>query len=217
MHPRTEDLLTIRDGEPMESTALERARAAPDFAHELERLVHMRRALDDLPELDTPQDGWGRVLESLDSSPPGRRAWWPWALRGAVAAAVAVGAMAYLMRAGQVRPTDPPALAATPSAVVQPATAAPAVPASFVSLVQQSERLERMLAEIPYQRPLMSGRTASMIVGLEDRIAYIDEQLTYGVARGLSPPQQQALWSERVELMNALVHVRLGQAEPAGF
>ena len=91
------------------------------------------------------------------------------------------------------------------------------VSTSLVSLVQQSERLERTLAEIPYQRPLMSGRTASTIVGLEDRIAFIDQQLMYGTVDGLKAPQRQALWSERVELMNALVHVRLAQAEPAGF
>ena len=89
--------------------------------------------------------------------------------------------------------------------------------ASYIQLVEESERLERMLADIPYQRPMMSGRTASTIVGLEDRIAFIDEQLTYGAASGLQMPEQRALWSERVDLMNALVYVRLGQAEPGGF
>ena len=61
-----------------------------------------------------------------------------------------------------------------------------------------------MLGQLSYQRPLMSGATASTIVGLEDRIAFIDEQLTYSAARGLPQPERAALWGERVDLMNAL-------------
>ena len=91
------------------------------------------------------------------------------------------------------------------------------VPASYSALVEESARLDRMLGQLQYQRPVMTGATASTIAGLEDRIAFIDEQLTYGSARGLPHPQRAALWGERVELMNALVHVRYAQAQPAGF
>jgi hypothetical protein len=74
-----------------------------------------------------------------------------------------------------------------------------------------------MLARIPYQRPVMTAGTASTIVGLEDRIAFIDEQLTLAAGNGAEVPQRQALWGERVELMNALVHVRFAQAQATGF
>jgi hypothetical protein len=63
----------------------------------------------------------------------------------------------------------------------------------------------------------MSGSTAMTIAGLEDRIGMIDAQLTYSTARGVAQPEREALWGERVELMNALVHVRFAQAEPTGF
>jgi hypothetical protein len=86
-----------------------------------------------------------------------------------------------------------------------------------VSLVRESERLERVLSQISYQRPLMKGSTAGTIVGLEDRILLIDEQLSYGSARGLPPPQRDALWGERVDLLNALVYVRLAQSQRPGF
>ena len=82
---------------------------------------------------------------------------------------------------------------------------------------QESARLERLLAEIPYQRPMMTARTARTIVGLEDRIAYIDEQLTFGTAYDMQIPAREALWGERVELMNALVHVRYAHAQRTGF
>ena len=91
------------------------------------------------------------------------------------------------------------------------------MPASYTALVAESARLERLLGQISYQRPLMSGATASTIVGLEDRIGVIDEQLTYSTARGCRSRERDALWGERVELMNALVQVRYAQAQPAGF
>jgi hypothetical protein len=96
--------------------------------------------------------------------------------------------------------------------------AAPVTPASYVSLVEESARLERLLAEMPEQRPVMTARTAGTIAGLEDRIAFIDEQLSYVAAGGgLAPPEQRALWGERVDLMSALVHVRYAQAQQTGF
>jgi hypothetical protein len=88
------------------------------------------------------------------------------------------------------------------------------VPASHPELVQESARLDRALRRVPYQRPMMSAETATTIAGLEDRIALIDEQITYSNARGVPQPQRVALWGERVDLMNALVHVRYAQAQP---
>jgi hypothetical protein len=91
------------------------------------------------------------------------------------------------------------------------------IPTSYPALVEQSARLDRALRRLSYQRPMMSVETATTITGLEDRIALIDEQITYGNARGFQQPQRTALWGERVELMNALVHVRYAQAQPTGF
>lgn len=202
----------------MDAAALEKARAAPGVTAGVERLERMRERLAGLPELAAPDGVWERVRAAADSDGHPRRTWLRWGARGALAATVAAAAMIYLMRSPQVAAPPPAQLATTPAIVPASRTdAAPVVPASLVSLVEQSERLERTLAQIPYQRPLMSGRTASTIVGIEDRIAFIDQQLMYGAAGELAMPQQRALWSERVELMNALVHVRLAQAEPAGF
>jgi hypothetical protein len=218
MHPRTEDLLTIRDGEPIDAAVLERARSAPGFAAELEQLERMRRRLADLPLLEAPAEIWERVLAGGNTPASPRRPWVQWLARCALAAAVAGAAVAYLGRSADVVPPSGPPVVTTPATVVTHAPeVAPVVAASYIQLVEESERLERMLADIRYQRPMMSGRTASTIVGLEDRIAFIDEQLTYGAASGLQMPEQRALWSERVDLMNALVYVRLGQAEPGGF
>jgi len=76
------------------------------------------------------------------------------------------------------------------------------------SLVQESARLERILLSIPQRRGLMQVGTASTIVALENQLAIVDAELSYGAAAGLAPKYKTVLWSERVDLLNALVQVR---------
>jgi flavin reductase (DIM6/NTAB) family NADH-FMN oxidoreductase RutF len=133
-----------------------------------------------------------------------------------VAAAVATAAVVYVTTSGPSR--HPEVAPATFVASGEPSAArAIATPASYVALVEQSGRLDQLLAELPAQRPLMTGATASTIAGLEDRIAFLDEQLAFSAAGKLPAPQRAALWSDRVELMNALVSVRYAEAQMNGF
>jgi hypothetical protein len=149
--------------------------------------------LRELPELPPPPGVWERVLEAERARRAGRRFWQRATALAAAAAVVAVGVTAYFV--------------SSPDAVFE------ADPASYSALVAESARLEQLLAELPAPRPLMAGSTASTIVGLEDRIALVDEQLSYAAAEQDASPYRQALWGERVELMNALVYVRFAQAQ----
>jgi len=212
--------LTIRDGEPLGAEERAAIEAQPLAARELERLRAVQRALRALPDLEPPPGIWERVVAAEQEAPFTPRRWLR-ALAGlGVAAAVAAVAIVYLAQ----NPAAPDWTAAGPAAVVVPdgggIRAAPYVaprPASYTVLVEESARLEKLLAQMPAPRPLMAASTATTIVGLEDRIAFLDQQLSYGAARGLQLRQRQALWSERVELMNALVHVRFAQAQGNGF
>jgi hypothetical protein len=230
MHPRTEDLLSVRDGEPVDAEV--RAAIKGDAAHsrEVERLGETRHALQELPELAAPDGIWARIeAVERETRPRG----YSWRLRAAgvgVAAAVAVAAVLLVgipsrPRNGFEQPREvAPGLQTN---VIDSTTGSPTLfdplvsgqvtAASYPALVQESARLDRMLRRLSYQRPMMSGETATTIAGLEDRIALIDEQLTYSNARGVPQPERTALWGERVELMNALVHVRYAQAQPTGF
>jgi len=160
--------------------------------------------LRELPELTPPPGLWERVLETQRVRAATRRL-----RRRAVAAAAAIamaGVSAALMLdrpRGPMRVVLPPASPTTALVVREPASYAP--------LVEESERLERLLAELPSRR-VMAGSTAGTIAGLEDRIAFVDAQLSYAAARDLAPTYREALWGERVELMNALVYVRSGLA-----
>ena len=231
MHPSTEDLLSVRDGEPLDARTSEVIAADARCAKEVERLDGLRIALRKLPDLEAPTGAWERIAAIEHETRYRRPSWIKRAAGLGVAAAVAAAAIIYLgspaagSRGSSARGSS---TLAAPEAARAPDDARFAgpggaqyggrvVPASYTELVAESARLERMLGQLSYQRPLMSGATASTIVGLEDRIAFIDEQLTYSAARGLPQPERAALWGERVDLMNALVQVRYGQAQPTGF
>lgn len=159
--------------------------------------------LRELPDLTPPPGVWERVLAAHHARAASRR----FRHRAAAAAAViAAGAFGFVvsMTLEESRPT---------LSVVGRGQAAPPGAPSYASLVAESARLERLLAELPAPRPLMVGSTAGAIVGLEDRIAFVDTQLSYAVAEDLAPPYREALWGERVELMNALVFVRFAQVQ----
>jgi hypothetical protein len=227
MHPSTEDLLSVRDGEPLDARTSEAIAADARHGNELERLRRTQAALRNLAQLEAPPGAWERIAAVERDTRYRSPRWLRRAAGAGVAAAVAAAAIVYL-GAPRERPAADVATATTPAAPA-PAAERPfdllaagrvggrVVPASYTALVAESARLEGLLGQISYQRPLMSGATASTIAGLEDRIAVIDEQLTYSTARRLPEPQREALWSERVDLMNALVHVRYAQAQPTGF
>ena len=205
MQPSTEDLLAVRDGEPLDASAKAVIESSLVHGRKVERLRRVQNALLALPALEPPADVLARVLEAKESREVGRTRWLRFAGAG-VAAAVATAAIVYVATSGQSPQQDvaPPTLVATREPI--------APPASYVALVEQSGRLDQLLAELPAQRPLMTGATASTIAGLEDRIAFLDEQLAFSAAGKVPVPQRAALWSDRVDLMNALVSVRYAEA-----
>jgi hypothetical protein len=215
MHPSTEALLTLRDGQPIDAALREHLLADPEAVAELERLRHMREALRELPDIEPTSDAWSQVAAELDRDDLYRaRKPLRWAAGAAIAAAAATGAILFLMQSpGGLLDTPPRSVAVDQAAPF----ALPLAPPSYVALVEESARLERVLARIPWQRRMMNARTAGTIVGLEDRIAYIDEQLALGTAHDMGFPEREVLWGQRVELMNALVNVRYAQTLHTGF
>lgn len=164
--------------------------------------------LRELPELEPPPGVWERVLEAHAARSAARRLS---RRRLAVAAAVvlAVGAALYVGTRSDVPPSRFAARNAPSLAQDGASNDAP----SYAPLIAESARLEQLLAELPAPRPVMVGSTAGTIVGLEDRIALVDAQLSYAAAQDLAPTYREALWGERVELMNALLYVRFAQTQ----
>ena len=68
MHPNTQDLLKLRDGEPIDAQLQARLMADPRATAELERLQRVKTALGELPELEPPTDAWSRIRSELEHS-----------------------------------------------------------------------------------------------------------------------------------------------------
>jgi len=164
--------------------------------------------LRELPQLEPPPGVWERVLETERVRAAARRFRRRALAAAAVVAVVVVGVSAALMLE---RPRAPTLIVAR-TMPASSTTLVPQVSASYAPLVAESARLERLLAGLPPRR-VMVGSTAGTIAGLEDRIAYVDAQLSYAAARDLAPTYREALWGERVELMSALFLVRFGQSQ----
>jgi hypothetical protein len=201
MHDRTESLLSVRDGEPLDAEQRDAIDASPELRLEIERMRRVQRGLQELPDLAPPPDVWERALAAADAPRRGQRRIW-----AGIGAAAAMAAVAIVVLATQSeRPTLSPSIV-----VVSPPMNVRPVP--FVVLLEESAALEQVLADMP-RRPMIAGSTAATIAGLEAQIAFIDGQLAYATTFGLQQPQRAALWSERVDLMNALVHVRYASAQ----
>ena len=197
MHWRTEDLLSLRDGEPLDAAERKRLESLPEADAELRRLSALREKLRGLPELEPPAAAWNRIEARLA---PGRRSSKRSIRRvAAVAAGVATLALAASL------------LALRLDALREPDTAIDAE-RDYHALLAESARLERLLLRIPPQRGIRQVSTASTIAGLEDQIAWIDALISESAALDTDAEYRQTLWRERVTVMNALVDVRYAQA-----
>lgn len=218
MYPSIENLLKIRDGEPVDADAQAYVEADPSASAELRRLRQTQQALQDLPGFEPPADAWDRVTLALeeDAARRTRRAW-HWPLRGAIAASVAVLAVLLVTRSPEVSPPmeTGPATIVAGAAPTERSTEITGTP-SYASLAAESARLERTLGSITYQPRLMRASTASTITALEDRIALLDDRLMFSNRLDLSPRQKEALWRQRVDTINALVYVRYSRAQRSG-
>ena len=219
MRPSIVDLLRIRDGEPVDAGVRAVVDGDPELREELAGLAAAQRALQALPELEPPPGVYARVRAELAAQQTrSARSAWQWPLRGAIAASVAVAAVWLAGRAPQTAVED----AVAPATIVAEQTQEPQVAPllgtpAYASLVAESARLERALDEIPYRPRVVRASTAATIDGLEGRIALIDEQLMFARALGLNAADRQALYRQRVELMNALVQIRYAEARRFAF
>ena len=73
MHPGTEDLLSIRDGEPVDADARAAVDADPALQAEVTRLQATRDQLRDLPEFEPPPGVLAKVLAELETDRGSRR------------------------------------------------------------------------------------------------------------------------------------------------
>lgn len=212
-HCTMEDLLAVRDQDGSAAATAHLAEC-DTCRHELELLRQRVGALRALPNRRPPRDRWLVVKEqALAARRRGRMARTAWAsLAVAAGLTLAIGMRALTVESGpQVADNRPAARDAT-----DPAPGS--VSFRVADLVEQSQYLEATLKEYRPEGRVLSGRAASIIAELEDRIAVIDAGIARANAvRNNDRRQLVNLWRDRVELMDALVSTHVTRAAYVGF
>ncbi len=210
MHANTEQLLNLRDGEPMAPAIRSHVEGCDVCRSRLHDLRQVRVLLRGLPVVKPPRDLWGTVAVASLQRPATRGFHWGSGL--AIAASFVLG-LALLLRMGS-DDTDP---AEAPLETTPAATVASVVKSgngvSLPTLQARSRKLEALRAAMPRESEVQRAGTAMTIAELEDRIALVDVRLHAADALGLTEAQRHALWKERVNLMQSLVQVEYARLQ----
>lgn len=204
MHARLDQLLSLRDGEPIDATTRDHVAGCASCATELTHLATTREHLRVLPVLNPPNELWGKISDRITrndrrDSRDGRRR----AARVSVAAAAAIALVAVLLIFHQP---------STSLVALHPVSSSPQ--SNLSALVERSQQLEAELNALPQRPSVERVATAANIDGIEQRIQWLDFHLS-AANDVLDQMQTQQLWQERVNLMDSLVKLRYAEARVA--
>jgi hypothetical protein len=206
MHARIDELLSLRDGDPVAASLVSHVESCPACALELAQLQRTQRQMRSLASFVPPAVDRERIAVRVQPQPArhGRQF--------AFAAAAAVSVLAVAI--GLVTRDEAPSVAGEPVATTgkNPPVAAP-----LDQLVEQSRELDELLQYLPQRPSVERVAMAGTIDTLEQRIQWLDVQLSYAPDAGLSELQAYRLWRERVDLMDSLVKVRYAESSRLAF
>lgn len=209
MHARLDQLLSLRDGAPVDAELRAHVQQCAQCLAELARLAHVRERLRALPPIDAPRDFWQHI--ETHAAAPQRRS-------RIVGIAASIGAVA-LVALGYfgARDRDAETQRMTRSAAPFEAFSPDAANDELERLIAQSRELEAVLSSLPERPHVERVSTAITVDSIERRIQWLDWQLANGSDAQLDRRQAQRLWSERVDLMDSLVKVRYAESAPLVF
>ena len=197
MHPNLDELLAHRDGDGSADTVLH-VETCDQCRSTIEELRSAAAALGRLPSIPPPDNAWNNIRNRVVTR---RRRWLAVRLAAAAVVVLAVAATVWMVGIERVENVRLGAEANDTRLAIEHLSGA-------------SRELESVLRETSLRNRVLSPRRAAMIVELEDRIALVDIALAQHTE--LKPDQRAvALWSDRVELLDALVTVRGGDRASA--
>lgn len=206
MHASFDQLLTLRDGRPAEAALAEHVRNCSECTLQLDQLQRRTDDLRRLPQRWTAPQRWEEISAAhsrpaIAAAPVrGRPGWW---LPAASAAALVMALVLTLQQRTPIESETKPEIVP--------------VAAETNAWMQESQRLEQLLATFPSEPRITRASTAFTVADLEDRIQWVDYRLNLVAEAGLGEEQSQRLWRERAELMNSLVAVRYAETRAAAF
>lgn len=203
MHASLEQLIGLRDEEPVAAEVRQHVRACAHCARILNDLAALHEGLAALPDLLPPAGSWDRITAAAQARERRRRYRWLPAAGVGLAASVAGVMLLVNARIG----------APAPATVV-----GGDAPASVSQLMAQSRYLERAVLDMndSADKMAVSAGTASTIAALEDRIALVDYEINNTPARSGGAKLRQ-LWKQRVDLLQSLAAVRYAQVANTGI
>jgi hypothetical protein len=206
MHASIDHLLSLRDGEPVDAATAAHVEQCQHCSAELRKLRETRAQLQSLPQFDAPTSF--QEIQRAMARPVA-------APRRALSARLVAGlAFVTLTTIFFVALRDETAPTVADRSVEPDEQATPLIDvetARVPELVAQSRRLEDLLQQLPERPRIERVSTAAMIDTIEERIQWLDFQLSDAPDSGLNERQTQRLWRERVELMDSLVKVRYAE------
>jgi hypothetical protein len=206
MHASIDELLSLRDAEPVDAGVAAHVDGCAACATQLRRLHVVRTRLQGLPAVvSSGADGWRDVERRLEErrSLPRRRA-----RVGLLAAAASLATLALL--AG-MRLQERPQPARSAFAGIDSVAAAPDTE-TLAELRRRSVALEELLAALPQRPAVERAATALPIESLEAQVQWVDHRLLESAVH-VPPDETEELWRDRVELMNSLVRLRYIEAQ----
>jgi len=203
MHARIDDLLSLRDGEPIDAVTATHVEQCPSCSAQLRKLQQMQVQLQSLPQMDAPVSFEQIQCRVQQPVVPTRRAI---STRWVAAFALMTLSMIVLVAVRD----DPGRSLAGGDPAIEPATPVQRVvaPVQVRDLVAQSRQLEHLLQKLPERPRIERVSTTATLDTIEQRIQWLDFRLSEPPDNGFSEEQARRLWRERVVLMDSLVKVR---------
>ncbi len=190
-HGTTEELLALRDGEGS-AWIREHVAACAACAAELAALDQMRAQLKALPAFAPPRDRWPVVEQAARQDRRRRRVS---GSLGLLAAAAVVVLSFVALRHPKAAPES----------------------TALRQAMDESAAMEQVFRSLKPDERALTGKTAGVVVDLEDRLAQVDAALSDPSALKADPQRVADLWRQRAGLLSALVDVHETRATYAGL
>ena len=216
MHATTEQLLGLRDGEPVAPAVHDHVEGCDECRRELVRLARVRDELRSLAPVEPEGTLWETVASEAIAPAPGPR--FSWLSAVGIAASFVVALVLVTRLGGNGEPTPPETPATAMEHTPAPATTVVEVPpaddaATLAELQLRSRRLEGLRRAMPERPQIVRASTARTIADLQDQIAFVDLRLNAAGELELTPAQREALWRERVYLMQSLIQLEYARLQ----
>jgi len=218
MHASINQLLSLRDREPVAADVRQHVDSCEQCQGELQRLQTVRNLLQQLPQLETSQQQqndfaqldqrWQHVQQQVHRRQHRRQRVGIFAVAACVAVIVIAAIPTLLTRTATEYQSESPPVASLTTAV-PPFSATQTKHAQWLA---RNVQLENALRDLPQAPKVTRGGTAYAIASFEDQIALVDYQLSYGEAVGMNESQSVSLLQNRAELLDSLYKVRYTQA-----